>query len=92
MRTRKRGSVRAGRRRIGAVSALFLSRQGSNKGRQGKQDKGSVSRHWLSLCLHVISFGDTDLDPRDRFLVLGRFPGFSRVPNETPACETAAHG
>lgn len=92
MRTRQLGSVRAGRRRIGAAPALFFSRQGSNEGRQGKQDKGSVSRHWLSLCLHILFFGDTALDPRDRFLVLGGFPGFSLVPNETLACEEAAHG
>src|SRR3546814_20015348 len=47
------------RRRFGVVSPPFLSRKGGEEGREGKQDKGSVSRHCASDCLHI-------LFPRDR--------------------------
>jgi len=92
MRTRQRGSVRAGRRRIGAVSALFLTRRGSSEGGQGKQDKGSVSRPWLSICLHIVSSGDRPSGARDWLFNFFGFPGCCLSCDETLARVEAARG
>ena len=92
MRTRERGSVRAGRRRIGAVSALFLSRRGSREGGQGKQDKGSVSRHVPSLCLHIVFSRDITSFVRDQRVIFGGFVGFFRRRNETLGRVGGGHG
>src|SRR3546814_19956434 len=41
------------RRRFGVVSPPFLSPEGGEEGREGKQDKGSVSQRYVSLCLNI---------------------------------------
>src|SRR3546814_12076244 len=47
------------RRRFGVVSPPFLSPEGGEDGREGKQDKGSVSQRYVSLCLHIFFLRDT---------------------------------
>lgn len=54
-----------GQRRAGAFLPLLLGRSGEGKRRKGKQDKGSVSRHPPSHCLHILFSGDRHSRPRD---------------------------
>ena len=54
MHTDRESFDRERKRRFGGVSPLFSSREGGRRGRKGKQDKGSVSRPCISLCLHIL--------------------------------------
>src|SRR3546814_15020027 len=54
------------RRRFGVVSPPFLSPEGGEEGREGKQDKGSVSQRYVSLCLHIFFLKDTRAPARDK--------------------------
>jgi len=53
------------RRRLGVSFAPFSSLGDAEEGRKGKQDKGSVSRHCLSDCLHILFSGGVRLRLRD---------------------------
>jgi len=53
------------RRQLGVGSAPFSSLGDVEEGRKGKQDKGSVSRHLLRLCLHILFSRDSSLRLRD---------------------------
>lgn len=64
-RTHRELSCGDRRRRLSVSSAPFSSLGDAKKGRKGKQDKGSVSRHRLSDCLHIIFSGDSRLRLRD---------------------------
>src|SRR5688572_17315445 len=79
-----RGATSSGRR----ASALFLSRQG-NEGEGAKkeermQDKGSVSRHMPSDCLHILFSRDSAQRTRDSVRRNGGFPRVSSRNRETP--------
>lgn len=65
MHTDRDGFGRERRRRFGGVSSLFLSRDGRRRERKGKQDKGSVPRPCISLCLHILFSRDSKLLLRD---------------------------
>lgn len=71
------------RRRKALVSPPFLSRGGEKEGREGKQDKGSVSRHRLSDCLHILFLRDNRTPTRDSSLKNGGDPPFSDRNRET---------
>lgn len=64
-RTHRKLSWRDRRRRLSVSSALLSSLGIAEEGRKGKQDKGSVSRHCLSDCLHILFSGDIRLRLRD---------------------------
>ncbi len=64
-RTHRELSWRDRRRRLSVSSAPFSSLGDAEEGRKGKQDKGSVSRHCLSDCLHILFLGDSPLRLRD---------------------------
>ena len=53
------------RRRHDVVSPLFLSRKDGEEGREGKQDKGRVSRPCISDCLHILFQRDERSQLRD---------------------------
>lgn len=53
------------RRGLGISSAPFSSLGDAEKERKGKQDKGSVSRHCVSDCLHILFSRDSRLQLRD---------------------------
>jgi hypothetical protein len=65
------------RRRTGAAFPLFLSRGGVERGGEGKQDKGSVSRPCISLCLHILIPRDAMLSLRDMICGNGGNPPVS---------------
>src|SRR3546814_12507577 len=64
MRADRSGNRKERRRRSGAVSLPFLSRNGGEEGRERKQDKGSVSRHCISACMHILFLGGRHNRPR----------------------------
>jgi len=53
-RTHRELSFGDRRRGLGINPALLSSLGSAEEGRKGKQDKGSVSRHSLSDCLHIL--------------------------------------
>src|SRR3546814_19766729 len=73
------------RRRFGVVSPPFLSPEGGEEGREGKQDKGSVSQRYVSLCLHIFFLRDTRTRARDKWSGNGGNPPLSRLLRETRA-------
>src|SRR3546814_11939714 len=73
------------RRRFGVVSPPFLSPEGGEEGREGKQDKGSVSQRYVSLCLHIFFLRDTRTRARDKWSGNGGNPPLSRLIRATPA-------
>jgi hypothetical protein len=77
MRTDQWGDRAERRRRFGGVSRPFLRRKEKGKGRKGKQDKGSVSRHCLSDCLHILFPRDMVSYVRDSGVKNGGNPPFS---------------
>ena len=82
-----RGFSRGDRRRqLGVGSAPFSSLGDAKEGRKGKQDKGNVSRHFLSDCLHILFSGDSRLQQRDSPARNGGNPSFP--PGN---CETSGH-
>src|SRR3546814_15688636 len=83
MRADRSGNRKERRRRSGAVSLPFLSRNGGEEGRERKQDKGSVSRHCISVCLHILFLGGRRKRPRDMAFAHGRNAPFSFSHRET---------
>src|SRR3546814_17912408 len=83
MRADRSGNRKERRRRSGAVSLPFLSRNGGEEGRERKQDKGSVSRHCISVCLHILFLGGRRKRPRDMAFAHGRNAPFSFSNRET---------
>lgn len=77
-------SSREGRRRLGVSSAPFWILGDAEEGRKGKQDKGSVSRHLLSDCLHIIFSGDSSQRLRDYHARTAGNAPFSPQNRETP--------
>lgn len=71
------------RRRPGVSSASFASLGDAEEGRKGKQDKGSVSRHCVSYCLHIFFSGDGSLRLRDSPASNGENPSFPPGIRET---------
>src|SRR3546814_16621273 len=67
------------RRRFGVVSPPFLSPEGGEEGREGKQDKGSVSQRYVSLCLHIFFLRDTRTRARATRRGTGGNPPISRL-------------
>lgn len=64
-RTYRELSCEDRRRRLGVSSAPFSSLSDAGEGRNGKQDKGSVSWTLLSDCLHILFWRDSSLRLRD---------------------------
>src|SRR3546814_6674905 len=54
------------RRRFGVVSPPFLSPEGGEEGREGKQDKGSVSQRYVRLGWHIFFLRETRRGGRER--------------------------
>jgi hypothetical protein len=65
MRTDRGGIQGEGRRLKALVAPLFLSLESVQEEWKGKQDKGSVSRHFLSDCLHILFSRDMARSTRD---------------------------
>jgi hypothetical protein len=84
MRTDAYGLRGERRRRKALVTSPFLSCEGGKEGREGKQDKGSVSRPALSDCLHIAFSRDRRLAPRDRLPKNGGNPRLLSQNRETP--------
>jgi len=85
-RTHRELSCEDRRRRLSVSSAPFSSLGDAEEGRKGKQDKGSVSRHCLSDCLHILFSRDNSLRLRDSRARNGENPPFS--PRN---CKTQVH-
>lgn len=83
-RTHRELSFGDRRRGLGINPALFSSLGSAEEGRKGKQDKGSVSRHFLSDCLHILFTGDSGLRLRDCRARIGGNPPFPARNRETP--------
>lgn len=83
MRTDREHFYRQRRRREAFVAPPFLSRNEGEQGREGKQDKGSVSRPCSSLCLHILFLRDSKLSPRDMAISNGGISPFSAPNRET---------
>lgn len=71
------------RRQLGVGSAPFSSLGDAEEGRKGKQDKGSVSQHRISACLHILFSGDNSLRLRDSRARNGGNPSFPPGIRET---------
>lgn len=69
---------------LGAVSPLLFGRRGQEAGKEGKQDKGSVSRRCISDCLHISFLRDKWRASRDSSSRNGRYP-----PSLVADCETS---
>jgi hypothetical protein len=64
--SRNCGLANKNRRPRSEVACVHLSsRQRVKGGKSGKQDKGSVSRHCITLCLHILFPRDSNPELRD---------------------------
>jgi len=82
-RTHREFSCGVRGRGLGISSAPFSSLGDAEEGRKGKQDKGSVSRHCISDCLHVLFLRDTRARGRDKWSRNGGNPSFPPRNRET---------
>ena len=82
-RTHRELSCGERRRRLGINPALFPNMGSAEEGRKRKQDKGSVSRHCVSDCLHTLFLEDRGDAARDSRHEIGGNSPFSCRDCET---------
>jgi hypothetical protein len=70
---------------MGKALAYHLDGNGGEDSKKGKQDKGSVSRHLLSDCLHILFSRDARRPARDMPFRNGGNPPFCPRNRETQA-------